>query len=254
MILVLGGTSESRDIVQELIQKNIPLVYAATTRIIDIQSDLVTQITARLTVVTLEDLVHSQNIQCIVDATHPFATEITTLAIDMAKSKSVQYIRFEREILENVNSNDYITKADSIEKAASICQNNGGNILSVVGTRLLPLLCSNILDFKNNLFVRVLPVSSSLATCEELGIHPSHIIAMQGPFDSDFNLYLLNKLAINTMLTKESGDRGGLSAKIDACKAAKCKLVILNRPKMDYPQKLTSLEECVHAATQHITR
>jgi len=61
-------------------------------------------------------------------------------------------------------------------------------------------------------------------------------LGMRGPFSVAFDAMLIRELGIKTVIAKESGDQGGLSDKITACRQTGCKLLIIARPPMQYPQ------------------
>jgi len=69
----------------------------------------------------------------------------------------------------------------------------------------------------------------------DLGVPRSHICAMQGPFSQAFNEALWQDLKIDCVITKDSGDAGGYQAKVAATQALNIPLLVIERPKLDYP-------------------
>lgn len=252
MILVLGGTSESRDVAVELNNAKYRVIYVSTTGLIDDLPESVNRITRILTPETFESLIQSAGIRCILDATHPFAVEISGLAINIAQKFNIHYIRFERESIENLQQYSCVQCVKNVSSAVSEALKYDGVILSVLGTRKIPEICRLLGNRKKDLVVRILPTSSSLNVCEEMKIHPSKIIAMQGPFDQEFDLYCIRHYQAKVMIAKDSGDRGGLQSKIDACRHTGCKLIILDRPILNYPFICTSINECMKKLSEII--
>ena len=75
-----------------------------------------------------------------------------------------------------------------------------------------------------------------------LGVPRDRICAMQGPFSEAFNTALWSDWNIDCVVTKDSGDAGGYRAKAQAARALGIPLLVLDRPKLDYPQLASSFE------------
>jgi precorrin-3B C17-methyltransferase len=58
---------------------------------------------------------------------------------------------------------------------------------------------------------------------------------MQGPFSKRANEALWADWNIDCVITKESGDAGGLPAKIEAARALNIPVMVVNRPSFEYP-------------------
>jgi precorrin-6x reductase len=209
MILVLGGTSESREVTELLIESGYEVLYTSTTGIIAGLSEPVVHLIGELDETSFKDLLEQYPVRCIIDATHPFAMVIKTLAEQMAVAAGIPCIRLERNHDTSVDDDPSVATVESLRSAVEKIAPVSGGILSTIGSRLLPQLCEELGERRRDLIVRVLPVSASIAECEKYGIHPSRIIAMQGPFDRAFNLWC-KTVQCHYHATKGSGDRGGL--------------------------------------------
>jgi precorrin-6A/cobalt-precorrin-6A reductase len=245
MILVLGGTSESRDIAVLLVQSGFSVLYSTTTEIIDDLPPSVNRFIGMLDEKSFKVLLHQHKICCVVDATHPFAVQISALAIAVTSYTAIPYIRLERPVVRTVADSDIVKHVDTLHTAVKLAQMNPGRILSTLGTRLLQELITKLGERAEDLVARVLPTVESLAQCLNLNIHPSRICAMQGPFSLDVNLAIIKHFKIRTILSKESGDQGGLQEKINACIESGCMLIIIDRPHIEYPRVCSSASECL---------
>ena len=65
------------------------------------------------------------------------------------------------------------------------------------------------------------------------GMVQSHVIAMQGPFSRDFNAALYDQLRIRTMVSKDSGQPGGVADKVLPALERGIDVVMIERPKED---------------------
>ena len=245
MILLLGGTSESREVAQVLSANGHEVLYTSTTGIITGLPESVTHTVGALDKTSFNALLHRYPVRCIIDATHPFATTISTLAADVANRAGIPCIRFERETGATAMDDSSIDSVNSLSEAIIAVADIPGVIISTLGTRMLPRLCRELGPRCKDIVVRVLPLGASIAVCEHCGIPPSHIIAMQGPFDKAFNLWCISKFHAAVMITKESGDRGGLKDKVDACRESGCTLVVIRRPMPDDGIVCDTAERCL---------
>jgi len=82
-------------------------------------------------------------------------------------------------------------------------------------------------------YPRILKVESSIEKCEKLGVDPSHIIPMKGAASVEENIELIERYGASVMITKESGDVGGVIEKILAANEKDVAVIMIQRPKID---------------------
>jgi precorrin-3B C17-methyltransferase len=90
--------------------------------------------------------------------------------------------------------------------------------------------------------VRITPEPALVRRAIDLGIPRDHILAMQGPFSEAFNTALWRDQRIDCVVTKDSGEAGGFSAKARAASALEIPLLVIRRPQVAYPSIATSFE------------
>lgn len=249
-VFLMGGTKDSINIIK-FIKEIYNSSYILTTTTTDYGGKLAKEagsddvIHKPLPKSEILDLLNNyfdeNDFNIFIDATHPFAAHVTSSAIEASKIANIPYIRFERPKIDyfNFKSNDggNIYFADSFEEAGDILSTNflGENVLHLAGVNTIDLILSSSkskID-KENFFVRVLPVKSSIEKCNSLGIHGEHIIAMQGVFSKEFNKSIMKELNIKVIITKESGNVGGVPSKIAAANELNISVILVNRPKID---------------------
>lgn len=244
MILVLGGTSDSLEICDRINKyKNLPYILSVTT---SYGEDLARKhaknvITGKLAKEDMINFIEQNNINKIIDATHPYAIEVSKNAIQCAKELNIDYIRYERKsLIDSINyENKYIVS--SIEDACKIAREKGHNIFIGTGSKNLPQIVDFIPD--RNLIVRVLPTSDVILSCENLGLNADNIIAMKGPFSQSINEEFYKHYDVDIVITKESGTAGGFLEKVNACEALKIPVVIIAREKINYPIVVNDIDE-----------
>ena len=171
------------------------------------------------------------DIDVVVDATHPFATQISALAVHACAEATMPYVRFERpadELHESV-----LMAADADEAARlAVERAAGGTIFTTVGSRTLEAYVAAARAAGVRLVARVLPVVESLARCRHLGLEPADLVAMQGPTTTGLDYAMLRHFGATVLVTKASGGAGGVAAKLEAAEAAGVTSIVVGRPEM----------------------
>lgn len=81
--------------------------------------------------------------------------------------------------------------------------------------------------------------------CEDVGILPKNIVAMQGPFSKNMNKAMIEQYDIRYLITKQAGDTGGEREKIEAADEMGVEVVFLTRPNIDYPNCYSDIDKLV---------
>lgn len=165
----------------------------------------------------------------VIDATHPYATEVTENIKYAAGENGFEYIRIIREEISVPSGN--VKRYGDIKECAASVDTLEGNILLTTGSKELGEYCGNVSEeTKARTYVRILPAIESLKICEENGIEPRHIIAMHGPFSEEMNEALIRQYDIKHLITKDSGTNGGFAEKLGAAEKCGAQLHVISRP------------------------
>ena len=167
----------------------------------------------------------------IIDATHPFAVRATQTIRACADALHIPYTRIERAEDRREDWRDAVTWAKDSEEAAALAARCNGNILLTTGSQTLNVYARKIEP--ERLFVRVLPTHQALDLCAAAGMVQSHNIAMQGPFSRALNAALYDQLRIRTMVSKDSGQPGGVADKVLPALERGIDVIMIERPKED---------------------
>ena len=237
-ILLLGGTKDSTNIIEH-VKKNYD-AYILTTTTTEYGARLAKEsgsddvIARPLPKDEIIALIKEENVDVLVDATHPFAAHITQTSASIAKELEIPYIRFERPTtnLENVDTS-HIHYTDSFNEAGKLIESkfNEGNVLHFAGANTMEDVLKHV--SVDRFYPRILKVESSIEKCEKLGIDPSHIIPMKGAASLDENIELIERYGAGVMITKESGEVGGVIEKIQAANQKDVAVIMIQRPKID---------------------
>ena len=246
MILVLSGTEEGKEIVRRLHEEGMNLLTTVATEYgkkMFEQLGLETIcVQGRLDANGFSRLIQEKGIYTVVDATHPYAIEVSQNAMDACKKTNIRYLRFEREEMA-IPTHPLIHKVKTMADAVDLSRTLGKKIFLTTGISSVARFI--VLKDEKELYVRILPIPEHIALCLDMGIPPTNIIAMHGPFSEDLNRATFRQYHINTMVTKESGEAGGVLEKINAARNEGIDSVVIERPRIEFPQKYSSIDEVV---------
>lgn len=266
--IIFAGTSEGRQLYEFCAAHRIESVFCVAT---DYGRELLREtgasaeiLAGRMDAEEMLSFFRKENPSLIIDATHPYAVEVTAnirkAAERYCREEGIAdrvYYRVLRELTEaaerrtgeaadsdseqrtgeaaDSNSEQREARAAvsyhrNIGQAVSYLQTTEGNILATTGSKQAGELCK--LDgFRKRVYLRILPSGEMREKCLALGFLPEHIICEQGPFSIERNEEILRAYDIRYLLTKQSGKRGGYPEKEEAARNCGTELVVLVPPQ-----------------------
>ncbi len=243
-VLVLAGTTDAKTVIERLFKKNYELAVSVTTRMGSGMLDEFHNLDIHQGKMNKEQITHllqTINPICLIDASNPFSSEITRNAINVCKFEAVPYIRFERERLNYADDPD-ITVVNNYGEACDVLMNCEGNILLTLGSNKIETF-KRIPDYAQRVYLRVLPDWKVLSKLENLGFNCKNIIAIKGPYNESLNIELFKYCQASVLVTKESGNMGGVVDKINAAKKLGMKIILVDRLEENCSNKYNSVEE-----------
>lgn len=238
-IMVMSGNKDAYRIIKKLAElKKFSIIATTTTNYgaeIAKKSGADKVVEGALDQGGIEELIINNNIKILIDATHPFATKATVNSVNAAENQDIGYIRFERPLMEKIDSK-HIYRVKSFQEAVDLVQNlleknyENGKVMHLAGVSSLNYILKKI--DKEKVYVRILPSLDSIRKCLNLGLNPENVIAMQGTFSKEFNQALMREYGVSIIITKESGLTGGTPSKISAAIELGLDVVIIERPEI----------------------
>ncbi|MGB9844395.1 precorrin-6A reductase [Methanothermobacter tenebrarum] len=232
-ILIMAGTHDAVEIIKKLKESTDHRIIATTTT--DYGGRLAKAagadkiMTEALNKASLAKVLEIENVDIIIDATHPFAVKATENAIKASEENLTYYIRFERP---TPKLDGDILRVESFKEAgraaAKILEERDGNILHLAGVSTLKDVIDQV--GTENIVVRVLPHPRSIEACYRMGIPAEQIIAMQGTFSRALNREIMKEYNAIAVITKESGETGGLIEKVKAAEDLGVPVILVDRP------------------------
>lgn len=229
-VLVFGGTTEGRELAEWLsARRSCTVVVSSLT---EYGGSLVAglpnveSLSGRMPPQDMENLMRARPFTCVIDATHPYAAGVSASIAASCESTSTPLLRVLRE---GEPDGPWEAVSDAAEAARRVAARSG-NILLTTGSNDLPVYVGAVEDFRERLYVRILPMAKSIESADALGIPIDRIIAMKGPFSKELNCALIRQFDIKTLVTKASGKSGGFWEKVEAARECGVELVVIRRP------------------------
>ena len=236
-VLVFAGTIEGRKVSECLAAAGVGHTVCVATEyggIVLSPHPLVRVRRGRMNWEEITAFLQNERFRAVVDATHPYAKEITHNIKEAVKElaeqgKDIVCLRLKRDNTRQDRFGAHIAFFETNEDCAKALEHTEGNILLTTGSKELPIYCRSE-NMKSRLYVRVLPGMESLSLCMEQGICGKQIIAMQGPFTAEMNEAMIRQYRISCLVTKESGVSGGYGEKLEAAEKTGTQVFVIGRP------------------------
>lgn len=256
---LIGGTAESRHIMAALQARPSmpPTVVTVTTesaRQLYTPHPALTVWVGTLAPSQGRDFIATYTIGAILDASHPFAADISRLAIALAQDHALPYLRYERPAPSPPKAGwrDRHDRPGCVDLQAwgDLLQSQyltaGDRTLFTTGTRQLQDL--KPWQAQSPLFVRVLPQPDAIAAALAAGFAPQRIMALRPPISPALELALWQQWQITQVVTKASGAAGGEDHKRAIAAQLGVRLLVLPRPTIAYPHQTHALAEALDFA------
>ena len=215
MILVFGGTTEGRKAVEVLEEGGSPYFYSTKTGEQDITLHHGQRIDGALDAEAMQTFCDEHGIRLIVDAAHPFASQLHQTIVQVSESLNIPTIRYERIYPERDPEITWIDDYSQIpHDIHSLLATTGVQSIS----KLKPLVAAGI-----KVFYRILNRESSIALAQKQGASPEQLCYYEDPQDIP--------VEAEAILLKESGLSGGFQEKVEAAKARGMRIIALKRPE-----------------------
>lgn len=233
-ILILGGTKIARLLAESLGQKH-KIIYsiAGATQKAKLPRHC-QQIRGGFGGAEgLGNYIQQQNIDLCIDATHPFAQNISRNAVDACNAVGIPIVEYARKAWQIESANIFKTEQDLIDSLPS-----NANILLTVGGQNI----KSFLTLTQPVWARMIE-PPKLDDCEL----PKNfnILLSHPPYALDDEMALMQKHKITHLICKNSGGEG-FASKLTAAQKLDVKIVMLSQPPSPHNIQFFSIDEIEH--------
>ena len=192
----------------------------------------------------MQEYFREHGVTLCVDASHPYAVNVSENAMAACRELGVPYLRYERDL--TVLDYERIVVVHNYEDAAAEAARLGRHIFLTTGSRNLKIFLEAPALKGCTVTARVLPTAKVLALCERQGLKPGQIVAMQGPFSKELNEAMFRQYDADVIVTKNSGTLGGTDTKLQAAACLGLPVVVIDRPQLAYEHIACSFSEVLN--------
>lgn len=232
MILIFGGTTEGRRAAQTLEEAGRPFWYSTRNSGQEVELVNGLRVTGGMNPDEISAFCIRNSISVIVDAAHPFATELHRNILQAARHLRLPVVRYERQY--EPHTEDICWCRDYEEAVMQMKAHDIHRLLALTGVQTISRLRGYWTD--NECWMRILDRDSSRETALSEGFPEDHLVY----YEHDETASLIARLHPQAILTKESGRSGGFTEKVEAARAAGVKVFVVERPTSESYQHVVN--------------
>jgi precorrin-6A/cobalt-precorrin-6A reductase len=234
--LILGGTGDANRLADALIRANIDAVYSYAGRTkIPLPHALPTRIGGFGGAEGLADFIAGEKITHVIDATHPFAAEMSRHAVTACAAANVPLIALERAPWVRMIGDNWCEVAD-INAAVAALPDRPSRVFLAIGRQHIAPFAAKPEHAYTLRFVD--------APDGALPLPNADIIVSRGPFTLEAELELMRSRGIEWVVARNSGGTGA-RAKIDAARALSLPVIMIARPELPERLRVESVDEVI---------
>lgn len=236
MILILGGTTEGRLAVRVADAAGSPYWYSTRGELQQIDCKHGTHISGAMDEAAMAAFCLEHGIRLLVDAAHPFASELHRTVAAVAESLDLPVVRVERVYPVMPGSDQPVMPGsdpasliwcDDYSDAVKRLEADGiARLLALTGVQTIGKL--RPFWSRHDCMFRILRREESLEKAEREGFPKDRLVYYEDEDDAT----LIARLKPQAILTKESGESGGFTGKLEAAQAAGIPVYVVRRPAL----------------------
>ena len=231
MILILGGTTEGRLAVRVADGAGSPYWYSTRGELQQIECKNGTHITGALDEAAMSAFCRDHDIRLLIDAAHPFATELHRTVAAVAESLDLPVVRVERVYSDGSgepgSARASLRWCDDYTDAVRQMEADGvTRLLALTGVQTIGKL--RPYWTAHDCWFRILRREESQEKAAGQGFPANRLVYYEEEDDAS----LIARLQPQAVLTKESGESGGFNEKVAAAQAAGIPVYVVRRPAL----------------------
>lgn len=220
-VLLLGGTTEATALAHAIANAGIDAVFSYAGRTANpIEQPLPTRLGGYGGVKGLADYIIDAQITHVVDATHPFATQISRNAVEACAMTQTPLIAHERPAWVAQPGDQWLHAVDTLAAVAAL-PTSPARIFLAIGKQTLAAFAAQPQHFY---LLRLIDAPDAA-----LPLPNAEVVQDRGPFTVEADMDLMRIHAISHIVAKNSGGSGAL-AKLEAARRLHLPVILITRP------------------------
>lgn len=243
-LLVLGGTSEATTLCQSARDAGVQGIVSLAGRVKQpVPQALPMRVGGFGGAAGLAAFLRAERITHVVDATHPFADQMSRNAVQACADAAVPLIAFTRAPWTAQPGDDWRHVPD-IAGAIAALKGEGKRVMLAVGRMHLEAFAPNQQHYY---LLRLVDAPE-----EALPFRNHDVVVARGPFSYDDDMALMRAHRIELVVAKNAGGSGA-RAKIDAARALAVPVILIDRPDLPARAQTHDLAEVMRWLGHHGT-
>jgi len=219
-VLLLGGTTEASALASALAERGITAVFSYAGRTAQpVAQPLPTRVGGFGGVAGLQAYLESERISHLIDATHPFAAQMSRHAVQACAATGVALLAYQRPPWQAGPGDDWQTVPD-LASAVAALPDTKSRIFLAIGKQ-------HLADFaakpQHHYLLRLVDPAGALP------LPDAEAVVARGPFTYAGDLALLQSHRISLIVAKNAGGMGA-RAKLDAARTLHLPVILIDRP------------------------
>jgi precorrin-6A/cobalt-precorrin-6A reductase len=232
--LILGGTGNANQLAAAFARANIDAIYSYAGRTqIPLPHALPTRIGGFGGAQGLAEFIRAADITHVVDATHPFAAEMSRSAVIACAAAAVPLIALERPPWTKTTGDRWIDASD-IAAAVAALPEAPARVFLAIGRQHVAPFAARPQHAYTLRFVDAPDGAPPLPGAE--------VIVSRGPFTRDGDVALMRARRIEWLVARNAGSDGA-RAKIDAARALGLPVIMIARPQLAERPRVERVED-----------
>ena len=233
-ILLLGGTTEASALAKQLAVAGRDAVFSYAGRTARPASQpLPMRLGGFGGVAGLVEYLRTERITHMVDATHPFAAQMSANAVAACSETGVALCALERQPREAGEGNNWVRVAN-MQGAVEALPDSGARVFLAIGKQNLEIFAAKP---GNHYLLRLVDAPEGA-----LPLPDTTVVVARGPFDTGGDQALMAEHRITHVVAKNAGGVGA-EAKLYAARALGLPIVMIDRPQVPDRKVLRSVGE-----------
>ncbi|QDI75108.1 MULTISPECIES: cobalt-precorrin-6A reductase [Leisingera] len=225
-ILLLGGTTEASALAKTLAGAGMDAVFSYAGRTAHpVSQPLPTRVGGFGGIEGFAAYLEAENITHVVDATHPFAAQMSSNAVHACEAAGVPLCAFERPAWQ-AGEGDQWLHTDSIEEAVNALPDTPARVFLAIGKQNLTQFAAKP---HHHYLLRLVDAPET-----PLPLPHTTVEIARGPFDAAGDTALMQRHAITHVVAKNAGGAGA-AAKLTAARNLALPVIMIGRPEV--PQR-----------------
>lgn len=222
-ILLLGGTTEASALAKTLAETGADAVFSYAGRTAKpVSQPLPTRVGGFGGVEGLAEYLRTESITHVIDATHPFAAQMSTNAVHACDAAGVPLCAFERPAWQ-AGEGDWWLHVDSIEEAVDALPDTPARVFLAIGKQNLSQFAAKP---QHHYLLRLVDAPEA-----DLPLPQTTVEIARGPFDVAGDTELMQRHAVTHVIAKNAGGAGA-AAKLTAARSLNLPVIMIGRPQV----------------------